>query len=62
MTRDAGDGSDPMRKIAITFEESGVGATAVLQEEHAPRTCEAMWQMLSLAHRDDGHPCRMGRP
>jgi hypothetical protein len=35
------------RKIAITFEESGVSATAVLQEENAPRTCDAMWQVLS---------------
>lgn len=36
-----------MRKIQITFEESGIGATAVLQQEHAPRTCDAMWEMLA---------------
>ena len=36
-----------MRTISITFEESGVGATAVLLEDTAPKTCEAIWQMLA---------------
>lgn len=36
-----------MRKVSITFEESGVTATAALLDETAPNTCEAMWQVLS---------------
>ena len=35
-----------MRKIEITFEESGVRATAGLLEDEAPRTCEALWKVL----------------
>jgi hypothetical protein len=35
-----------MRKIEITFEESGVGATAGMLEDEAPRTCEALWKVL----------------
>ncbi len=35
-----------MRKIQITFERTGELATAVLEEENAPRTCDAMWQAL----------------
>ena len=36
-----------MRRIAITFEESGVGASAVLLEDQAPKTCDAMWEILA---------------
>jgi Protein of unknown function (DUF3830) len=36
-----------VRKIAITFEESGVMATAVLLDAQAPKTCDAMWQVLA---------------
>lgn len=35
-----------MRKIQITFERTGERATAVLLDDLAPRTCEAMWQAI----------------
>jgi hypothetical protein len=35
-----------MRRVAITFQESAVTATAVLLEDQAPKTCDAMWRIL----------------
>ena len=35
-----------MRRIEIIFEETGTRATAVLQDEDAPATCNALWGAL----------------
>lgn len=36
-----------MRRIRFTFEGSGESATAVLLDDQAPETCEAVWAMVA---------------
>ncbi|MGH3437837.1 MAG: DUF3830 family protein [Sciscionella sp.] len=37
------------RYITITLDKRGVSCMARLLDEHAPRTCEAVWQALPLS-------------
>ena len=37
-----------MRRIRISFPEVGVAATADLLEEDAPKTCDAIWNLLPI--------------
>ena len=37
------------KEIVLTFVDEGVSARAMLLEEAAPRTCQAVWEQLTLA-------------
>jgi hypothetical protein len=41
-------GANNMKKIRLTFPDGGSEIMATLLEDQAPKTCEAIWQLLPL--------------
>lgn len=51
-----------VRKISLTFKETGVTAIAEFLEEEAPKTCEAIWKALETPIENKGtHASFAGR-